>query len=615
VQRVEAGESPEVVARVLAFTRTVSRDGEGGEIVSQEVTRTDNDKPLRLADFETLTEALEYAASGVTGCNFFDAKGNLNAVLTYKDLAERARTSARRLLQLGLQRGDHVALVAETEPDFIILFFACRYAGLVPFAIPVPVNFGSHEIYVQQLRGLLHGGRASAALAPSNFISFLEEAVDDQQQLQWIGTPEQLAAMPESDLALQPSRADEPAYLQFTSGSTRFPQGVIITEQAVMSNLRGIVSSGLDVRPGDRSASWLPFYHDMGLVGFVLGPLVSQVSVDYLRTSDFAIRPIQWLRLISRNRCTIAFSPPFGFELCSRRIRTPDLEDLDLSCWRAAGVGAEIIQPGVLENFAQKLEPTGFNPRAFLPCYGLAEASLAVSFSKLEQGLDVMCVDALEMAERGIAVRVQARSRKVNEFVNCGHALPGHEISIVDDDGSPQKDLRVGRVMMRGPNLMAGYFNDEEATREALTPEGWLDTGDMGYVFEGDLYLTGRRKDIIIVNGRNIRAQDLEELAEEQPEIRMGDASAFEVADSNGHQTIILVVECRISDTTERQSLIVRLQKLVYEGFGIHCLVEVVPLHTLPRTSSGKLSRAAAREGFMERADWNQATTVRTGNG
>ncbi|MEN8260806.1 MAG: fatty acyl-AMP ligase [Pseudomonadota bacterium] len=583
--------------------------------MNQDVTKTNNDKPLRLADFETLTEALEYAASGVTGCNFYDAKGNLTAVLTYTELAERARTCARRLIQLGVKRGDHIALVAETEPDFLIHFFACQYAGLVPFAVPVPTNFGSHEIYVRQLRGLLRGGRASAALASSGFIDFLEEAADDQQMLQWIGTPEQLAAIPESALPLQPSRLHEPAYLQFTSGSTRFPQGVIITEQAVMSNLRGIVSSGLDVRPGDRSASWLPFYHDMGLVGFVLGPLVSQLSVDYLRTSDFAVRPIQWLRLISKNRCTIAFSPPFGLELCSRRIRTPDLEELDLSCWRAAGVGAEIIRPGVLENFARKLEPAGFNPRAFLPCYGLAEASLAVSFSKLGQGSNVMCVDAREMAERGVAVRVQAQSRKVNEFVNCGHALPGHSISIVDDNGNPQQDLRVGRVMMRGPSIMAGYFNDGEATREALTPEGWLDTGDMGYVFEGDLYLTGRHKDIIIVNGRNIRAQDLEELAEDQPEIRMGDASAFEVADSNGHQTIVLVVECRVSDTTERQSLIVRLQKLVYEGFGIHCLVEVVPPHTLPRTSSGKLSRAAAREGFMERADWNQATTARTGVG
>ncbi|MFQ5659624.1 MAG: fatty acyl-AMP ligase [Gammaproteobacteria bacterium] len=584
--------------------------------MNQDATSTNNDKPQRLADFETLTEALDYAASGVTGCNFYTARGELQTVLPYRELRERALISARRFLQLGLQRGDHVALVADTGPDFIILFFACRYAGLVPFAMPVPVNLGSHQIYVQQLRGLLEGGQAVAALASMEFIGFLEEASEGLQRcLRWVGTPQQLATVSEADAALQSNHPNEPAYLQFTSGSTRFPQGVVISEQAVMSNLQGIVRTGLCLRPGDRSASWLPFYHDMGLVGFVLGPIVSQVSVDYMRTRDFAVRPVQWLRLISRNRCSIAFSPPFGLELCARRVRSADIKDLDLSSWRAAGIGAEMIRPAILDNFAQTLAPAGFNPQAFLPCYGLAEASLAVTFSELDQGVEVMCVDALELAERGIAVRVQTQSRKANEFVNCGHAFPGHEIAIVDDEDNVQPDLRVGRVMVRGPSVMSSYLNDPEATREVLSPEGWLDTGDLGYVFEGNLYLTGRRKDIIIVNGRNIRAQDLEALAEAQAEVRMGDASAFEVADNNGHQTIILVVECRISDTTERQSLIVRLQRLVYEGFGIHCLVEVAPLHTLPRTSSGKLSRAAAREGFMERADWSQATSVQAGRG
>ena len=580
-----------------------------------EVTNTNNNIPHRLADFETLVEALEYASTGVTGCNFFNSRGKIQAVLPYSELRLRAQKTARRLLHLGLQRGDHVALVAETEPEFIVLFFACRYAGLVPFAVPVSVNLGSHDIYVEQIRGLLNGGQAAAALAPLDFISFLEEAAEGMPPLKWLGTPEQLESVPESDMPFQPNHPDEPAYLQFTSGSTRFPQGVVITEKAVMSNLQGIVRTGLELRPGDRSASWLPFYHDMGLVGFVLGPIVSQLSVDYLRTRDFAIRPIQWLRLISRNRCSIAFSPPFGLALCARRIRSTDLEALDLSCWRAAGIGAEMIRPDVLENFAEALAPAGFNPHAFLPCYGLAEASLAVSFSRLDQGLDVMCVDAMELAERGVAIRVQSENRKYSEFVNCGRALPGHSLSIVDDKGIEQPDLRVGRVMMKGPSLMAGYLNNPGASSEVLTSDGWLDTGDLGYVFEGDLFLTGRRKDIIIVNGRNIRAQDMEALAEAQPEVRMGDASAFEVADSNDHQTVVLVVECRISDTTERQSLIVRLQRLVYEGFGIHCLVEVVPLHTLPRTSSGKLSRAAARVGFMERADWDQATTAQAGLG
>jgi fatty-acyl-CoA synthase len=572
--------------------------------VDEQATRTDHHLPQRLADFATLTEALEYASQGDTGCNFYDARGQLRAVLPYRRLRDEARQIARRFLALGLKRGDRVALVADTDPQFIVQFFACQYAGLVPFAMPVPVNLGSHQIYVQQIRGLLAGGKAAIALAPEDYVQFLDEAASGLSGLRWCGTPEQLSAVDESGDPLRPSAPEEPAYLQFTSGSTSHPRGVVITEAAVMSNLRGIVRSGLAVRPGDRCASWLPYYHDMGLVGFVLGPIVSQLSVDYLRTRDFAVRPLQWLRLISRNRCTIAFSPPFGFELCARRVRSADLHELDLSCWRAAGVGAEMIRPGILANFAEKLAPTGFDPRAFLPCYGLAEASLAVSFAPLGAGLSVMNVDARSLSRSGVAVPVDGGALRTNEFVNCGRPLPEHEVRVVDVHGQLQPELRIGRVMVRGPSLMAGYLDDPEATRSVLSEDGWLDSGDLGYRCGEDLYVTGRRQDVIIINGRNIRAQDLEEVAEMQPEVRIGNASAFAVLDAKGFPAVVVVVESRLADAAARQSLVVRLQRLIYEGFGIRCLVEVVTPHTLPRTSSGKLSRAAARQGFLERSGW-----------
>lgn len=569
-------------------------------------TRTQNAKPQRLADFGTLSEALEYAAQGETGCNFYDARGQLRVVLPYRELRDRSIRAARRLLSLGLERGDRVALVADTDPEFIVHFFACQYAGLVPYAMPVPVNLGSHQLYVQQLRGLLSSGGAAVAIAPAEFIAFLREAAAGIEQLRWVGTPEELEGIAQAERGLEPSRPGEPAYLQFTSGSTRFPQGVVITEQAVMSNLRGIVRSGLEVRPGDRCASWLPYYHDMGLVGFVLGPIVSQLSVDYLRTRDFAVRPLQWLRLISRNRCSIAFSPPFGFDLCARRARGADLEQLDLSCWRAAGVGAEMIRPWILNNFAEQFAPTGFDARAFLPCYGLAEASLAVSFPALGSGLAVMHVDPKSLSERGVAVPADAGATKTNEFVNCGQALPGHQVAILDEKGGPIPELHLGRVMVSGPSLMSGYLNNPDATREALSADGWLDTGDLGYVHEGNLFVTGRRLDVIIVNGRNIRAQDLEELAEFQPEVRSGNASAFAVLDAKGFPSVVIVVESRLSDATARQSLAARLQRLAYEAFGIRCVVDVVLPRTLPRTSSGKLSRAAARQGFLQRSGWDQ---------
>lgn len=580
-----------------------------------EPTPTINLLTQRRADFTTLVESLEYAAQGETGYNFYDAKGNLKSVLSYRDLCASAKVIARRLSGLGLARNSRVALIADTTPEFVELFFACRYAGFVPFAMPVPVNLGSRAIYVQQLKGMLESSKASVALANLDFIEFLNEAIGGlrNDELKWCGTPDQLDLLPEADVALLQNTPDETAYLQFTSGSTRSPRGVVITEQALMTNLRGIVCNGLDVRLGDRCASWLPFYHDMGLVGLVLAPLAAQLSVDYLATRDFAVRPLQWLKLISRNRCTIAFSQPFGLKLCTLRARDSDLVDLDLSCWRAAGVGAEMIRLETLKIFAAKFAAAGFDERAFLPCYGLAESTLAVSFPDIGQGAKSLRVDAKTLIEKKVAVRVQADGRKYNEFVNCGRPLPDHEVRVVDDTDHDVPSMAVGSILVRGRSVMSGYFNNAEETARAIRADGWLDTGDIGFLFEGNLYITGRRTDVIIVNGRNIRAQDVEELAEQQPEVRAREASAFGISNEDGSTSVVLVVECRLASAVDRQSLINRLQQMVYMAFGVNCLVELVPPHTLPRTSSGKLSRFAARQGFLRRVNMEQpVVTINT---
>ena len=566
-------------------------------------TPTLNTLTQRLAGFDTLTSALEYAAEGITGYNFYDAKGNLRSILPYSTLRQNARIFAQRLFGFGLSRGGRVAIIADTSPEFVELFFACRYAGLVPFAMPIPVNLGSHAIYVQQLRGMLESSQASIALANIDYINFLEEAAGETTCIQWVGTPEKLSELPAMDVEPLPNYPDETAYLQFTSGSTRTPRGVVITERALMCNLQGIVCNGLEIKPDDRSASWLPFYHDMGLVGLVLAPMVTQISVDYLATRDFAIRPLQWLRLISRNRCTVAFSQPFGLKLCTLRVRESDLEDLNLSSWRAAGIGAEMIRPETLRNFAEKFASAGFDENAFLPCYGLAESTLAVTFSKIGKGCRSIQVDSKALIDKRMAVRLQADGRKQNEFVNCGRPLPGHTVKIVDEDGQQLSEMMVGSVLVHGDSVMKGYYNNLEETNKALKSGNWLDTGDIGFLFEGDLFITGRRTDVIIVNGRNIRAQDIEELAEQQPEVRSREASAFGVNDEDGTTTIVLVIECRLTSVTERQSLTTRLQQLVYMAFGVNSIVELVPPHTLPRTSSGKLSRFAARQGYIQRAN------------
>ncbi len=589
-------------------------DFQPSRLDTDSATPTTNLLFQRRADFTNLVEALEYAAQGETGYNFYNSRGKLQSVLTYSDLRTRAQVTARRLSGLGLARNSRVALIADTTPEFIELFFACRYAGLVPFAMPVPVNLGSHAIYVQQLRGMLESSQASVAIANLDFVGFLEEAASslDSSSLKWSGTPEQLNLLPESEVVLSSNSPQETAYLQFTSGSTRLPRGVVITERALMSNLHGIVCNGLNVRPGDRCASWLPFYHDMGLVGLVLAPLAAQLSVDYLATRDFAVRPLQWLRLISRNRCTIAFSQPFGLKLCTLRARESDLQELDLSCWRAAGVGAEMIRLDTLKSFAAKFSSAGFDERAFLPCYGLAESTLAVSFPGIDQGAKSLRVDTKTLIEKRMAIRVQADGRKFNEFVNCGRPLPGHRVKVVGDDGQELPSMMVGSILVKGSSIMDGYFNNPEETAKAIKPGGWLDTGDIGFLFEGDLYITGRRTDVIIVNGRNIRAQDVEELAEQEPEVRTREASAFGISNEDGSTAVVLVVESRLASADDRQSLINRLQQMVYMAFGVNCLVELVPPHTLPRTSSGKLSRFAARQGFLRRANLLQKSAIYT---
>ena len=564
-----------------------------------------HDLPTRLADFPTLADALDYAAQGATGLSFHDARGRLQTSLSYREVRQRARALARRLLALGLSRGDRVAAIAETNPEFAVLFFACQYAGLVPVALPISLNMGGHRAYVQQLQALLREARPALAAASGEILPFLREATEDTP---WVPTyaSEALEALPDRDVELVPTQPDEIAYLQFTSGSTSDPRGVVIRQSAAMSNLRRVVRTGLEIRPGDRAVSWLPFYHDMGLVGFMLGPVVSQVSVDYLRARDFAIRPLSWLRLISRNRATIAFGPPVAYQLCRQRLRPSTLEELDLSSWRIAGVGAEMIRPGTLNDFARALEPTGFDRRAFLPCYGLAESTLAVAFSPVGEGMKCESVDTDILAETGAAALADAHTESVTGIVNCGHVLPDHEIRIRDENGQELGPRVTGRVLLRGPSVMDGYLDDPAATSTVLDEDGWLDTGDLGYLTDDGLFITGRVKDLIIINGRNIWPQDLEHLAEQETAVRVGDASAFGVTHAEGGDTAVLVVQCRLTDPDEREGIVTRIQAAVYEHFGLHCMVDLVSRGTLPKTSSGKLSRAKARRDFLCRTQWGQ---------
>jgi len=556
---------------------------------------------LKTSGYRSLAEALDYASRGTTGCNFHNGRGELTFSMTYAELRERAIDVAHRLAGLGLQRGSRVALVADTQPDFHVMFFACQYAGLVPVPLPAAVHLGGKAAFITHLRALLRDCRAQAAYASAQFVAFLDEAVVGLD-LAVSGTLENFLALEPADTLPEPPQPEDLAYLQYTSGSTRFPRGTMITQQAVLSNLAGILQYGVQIRRGDRYCSWLPFYHDMGLVGLILGPVVSQLSVDYLGTRDFAMRPRLWLELMSQNRATISYSPPFGFALCARRLRPGDVDRYDLSAWRVAGVGAEMIRASWLHRFAEALAPARFSESAFLPCYGMAECSLAVSFAPLGQGLEVDRLDAEALARHRRAEPVsEDASIRATEFVNCGRPLPDYEVEIRGEDGRVVTERHCGTIFLRGPSVMSGYANNPETTARVLSEDGWLNTGDVGYRAGDSLFITGRAKDLLIINGRNIWPQDLEYLAEQQPEVRAEDASAFSIASEDGTELAVLVVQCREQDPFRQARLVERLKQQIQTEFGIACLIELVPLHTLPRTSSGKLSRSGTRLDFLKR--------------
>lgn len=549
--------------------------------------------PMRYADFPTLVEALDYAALGFAGMYFYDRRLQLESTLEYSKLRLRARAGARRLLSLNIRKGERVALIAESSTGFVEAFFACQYAGLVAVPLAIPMGVGQRDSYTAKLQGLLTSCKPAAIISSDEWLSLID--VDNIRNPNiHILSHADFNALQEKEIDLPRPCPDDIAYLQYTSGSTRFPRGVIITHSEVMSNLRVISHDGIKLRENDRCVSWLPFYHDMGLVGFLLTPVATQLSVDYLRTQDFAMRPLQWLKLITKNRCTVSVAPPFGYDLCLRRINDKDLAELDLSCWRVAGIGAEPIPAEQLIRFGERFRQAKFDARAFMPCYGLAENALAVSFSAEAAGLQVNEIDRDILERQGKAVAPTHSTRAISTFANCGKALPGHAIEIRNEMGNCLPEREIGHIYISGPSLMSGYFQDV-ASQHEIQSTGWMDTGDLGYLLDGNLYVTGRIKDLIIIHGRNIWPQDIEYVAEKELGIHSGNAIAFVTA----QERIILQIQCRISSEEQRQQMLHALTARIQSEFGVTVEIEFVPPHSIPRTSSGKPARAEAKRRYL----------------
>jgi fatty-acyl-CoA synthase len=567
------------------------------ELAPAGATPTLDSLPRRLADFGTIGEALDYAANGTRGLNFHDARGSLTRAYTYTELRKDALVAARRFVALGIKPGDRIALIAETGPEFAAFFFGAVYAGAWPVPLPLPTSFGGRDAYIDQLAIQLDSCDPALFLYPPELAEFGSDAaaMPGVESRSW----STLEAIEPASGELPAARPDDIAYLQYSSGSTRFPHGVAVTHRALLDNLRahGI---GLQVLETDRCVSWLPWYHDMGLVGCFLSPIALQLSVDYLKTEDFARRPLAWLDMITRNPGTsISYSPTFGYDICSRRMssQTRAADRFDLSRWRIAGNGADMIRPDVMQAFVDCFDEAGFKASAFCPSYGLAEATLAVSLMPPGEGIRLELVEENELS--GCAPADEERPRRYRAVVNCGKPVTGMEIEIRGSDGELLPDRGIGKVYVRGQSVMHSYFRDEESTRACLSDNGWLDTGDMGYMSSGYIFIVGRAKDMIIINGRNHWPQDIEWAVEQLPGFKSGDIAAFAITGPSGEETPAVLVHCRVSDNEERGRLRDEIRERVRAITGISPVVELIPPRTLPRTSSGKLSRTKARNLYL----------------
>ncbi|MGB3457383.1 MAG: fatty acyl-AMP ligase [Litorimonas sp.] len=561
-----------------------------------EPTPTARNIPLRHGDFATLSEALDYAATGQTGFNYFDGKGRLLTALPYAELRERAMDLALRLVRFA-PKDSRIGLAAVSSPEFAVLFMACQYAGLVPAPLPLPVTLGGRSSYERQLERMADTGDFFALFAPESMEPIMSSALNDTATP--VLTFEAVAELPKGD-KLRPFGPDDLCYIQYSSGSTSSPKGILGTQASVSANCHGITKHGLQVNETDRATSWLPLYHDMGLIGFLIAPMMSQLSVDYMDPTDFTRRPITWLQLISDNRGTLSYSPTFGYELCVRRWR--DDRELDLSCWRAAGIGGDMVRPEPLTEFSDLFGPMGFSESAFTPSYGMAETTLAATFAPLGQGLVKHTIDMrrYETTSDAVAANDLTAPGDTRTFVACGVKLPGHEIEIRDADNNVLGEDHVGRICLKGPSLSPGYFRNSQATEAAFSKDGWLDTGDLGYWHDGQLIVTGRYKDLILYHGRNIWPQDIEWAAQAAAPHRCGRACAFSVGGAGDQKTIMLLLECRTRDPKLLAEIETAVSAAIRLEVGVPVQLMLVPKSTMIITSSGKLSRARVKQKFLD---------------
>jgi fatty-acyl-CoA synthase len=540
----------------------------------------------------TIPAALTAAAASSSGIRCVEHDGRTD-VLPYSTLLAEALSIGGALAAAGLGEGERVALVVPEVGEFIRALFGIAVAGLVPVPLVPPAQAGDIATFSRQSRHVLEASRAAAVVTTADVEPLLH--VSDLPRQPAIFAVAQLRRGP----ALTQPAGVAPgglALLQFTSGSTAAPKGVMMTHAALEANVRAITGpGGLDARPGDVGVSWLPLHHDMGLIGMLFGPLYTRHPAVILSPVLFLKRPSAWLTAISEHRGTVSFAPNFAYELCLHRVKDAQIDALDLSSWRVAGCGAEPVRPDTLRAFAERFARAGFRASSLTPSYGLAEHAVAVTLAR--GGLRVDQIDAGRLVAESRAVPVAPDGD--GPFVRlaaCGRAFPDHAVRVVNDDGVPLPERHVGHIEARGPSLMAGYFENAAATAETLR-DGWLHTGDLGYLAGGELFVCGRTKDLIIRQGRKYHPPDLESAIADLREDRglpVAGVVVFAITHVERPDEVVAVLEAR--GAARAADLADQVRRRVRETAGLELdRVVVTPPGTIPRTTSGKVRRAETR--------------------
>jgi fatty-acyl-CoA synthase len=550
-----------------------------------------------MPDFRTLPDALSDAASSEQGYVFL--VGGDEVRRSYADIRQAALGVAQSLSESGLEPGDLVAIVINDAEQFLTAFLGVSVAGMIPASLYPPSTTSELAAYLELTIGIVRSSGARGVITTSALKAWFDDLAPSCPELEVVLAREALGVAPPSRSAAERGAArvgiDDIAFVQFTSGSTSSPKGVALSHRSLSANIAAISGPyGLNAREGDIAVSWLPLFHDMGLVGIALGALYSERPAVIMTPHAFVKRPAEWLRAITRHRATISFAPNFAYDLCVRRVKDRDLEGLDLSAWRIAGCGAEPIHAPTLAAFAEKFAPVGFRASSFVASYGLAEHVVAATFAPLDRLPRVEQVDAADLTDRRIA-RPSPRGQTV-AVVGCGMPFPDHQIRIIGEDGGEAAEREVGEITLRGPSVMLGYYKDDALSARTIR-DGWLHTGDLGYLAGGELFVCGRVKDIIIANGRKYHPQDLEWAVDQLAGVRRGRVVAFGAAQPGGADRVVVVVEP--NGTVATEPLTEAIRRSIGDLCGLYVDdVVLVPSGTIGRTTSGKVQRAATKARF-----------------